>query len=184
MLKKLIASRISAFEKQYDYDMAYAREVLSLGASVYKRFYDASLLTGYHEGLSVDAWFGAQLVGIMAGDCGPCVQLTVKMAEEAGVNPVALGHVISGSWEQLPDDMGLIVRFTHALSSRSPALSELREDVRERFGTEALVSVAYALISTHMYPTLKYALGHGESCSRVHVGGTVVSKEAPSLGAA
>ena len=42
----------------------------------------------------------------------------------------------------------------------------------KRWGTRALVSVAFAITAARLYPTVKYALGHGEACTRVAVGGT------------
>jgi hypothetical protein len=36
------------------------------------------------------------------------------------------------------------------------------------------VSLAFALTSARFYPTLKYALGYGQTCTRVSVGGAPV----------
>ena len=35
----------------------------------------------------------------------------------------------------------------------------------------ALVSLAFAVTGARIFPTLKYALGHGRACTRVIVGG-------------
>jgi hypothetical protein len=37
-----------------------------------------------------------------------------------------------------------------------------------------LVSLAFAITASRIYPTVKYALGHGKACMRVVVGGTPV----------
>jgi hypothetical protein len=34
------------------------------------------------------------------------------------------------------------------------------------------VSLAFGLTAARLYPTLKYALGHGRACTRVTVAGT------------
>ena len=44
----------------------------------------------------------------------------------------------------------------------------------KRCGRRALVSLAFAIYTARMYPTIKYALGHGKACTRVVVGGTPV----------
>jgi hypothetical protein len=36
------------------------------------------------------------------------------------------------------------------------------------------VSLAFAITAARIYPTVKYALGHGKACMRVVVGGTPV----------
>src|SRR5580692_633717 len=38
----------------------------------------------------------------------------------------------------------------------------------------AVVSLAFAITAARIYPTVKYALGHGKACTRVVVGGTPV----------
>ena len=44
----------------------------------------------------------------------------------------------------------------------------------KRWGRRALVSLAFAITAARIYPTVKYALGHGKACMRVVVGGTPV----------
>jgi hypothetical protein len=44
----------------------------------------------------------------------------------------------------------------------------------KRWGRRALVSLALAITAARIYPTVKYALGHGKACMRVVVGGTPV----------
>ena len=34
-----------------------------------------------------------------------------------------------------------------------------------------LISLAFAMLSAQMYPTLKYALGHGQACMQLAIGG-------------
>ena len=45
----------------------------------------------------------------------------------------------------------------------------------KRWGPRALVSLAFAMTAARLYPTVKYALGHGKACSRVVVGGAPVA---------
>jgi hypothetical protein len=37
-----------------------------------------------------------------------------------------------------------------------------------------LISLAFAITAARLDPTVKYALGHGKSCTRIVVGGTPV----------
>jgi hypothetical protein len=39
------------------------------------------------------------------------------------------------------------------------------------WGKRGLISLAFAMVSARIFPTLKYALGHGRACMRVTVGG-------------
>ena len=51
---------------------------------------------------------------------------------------------------------------------------EYREEIVKRWGRRALVSLTFAITASRIYPTVKYALGHGKVCTRVVVGGTTV----------
>jgi hypothetical protein len=175
VLKSIIENRLDAFEKKYDYSMNYARRVLELGAPVYTRFYRATQISDYDGALPRSAWYAAQLVGIIAGDCGPCTQLVVQLAEESGMPAEQIRSVVEGRFEDLPDDVSLCARFAHALIERSPHLPGLRDEVLTRFGLQGQVALAYAVIGASMYPTLKYAIGHGKPCSTVTVGEEDVS---------
>jgi hypothetical protein len=52
------------------------------------------------------------------------------------------------------------------------AAGEYREAIVKRWGRRALVSLAFAVTAARIYPTVKYALGHGKACMRVVVVGT------------
>jgi hypothetical protein len=47
----------------------------------------------------------------------------------------------------------------------------LRDEIVRRWGEKALVAIGLSLVASRMYPTLKYALGHGKACSKVTVAG-------------
>ena len=51
----------------------------------------------------------------------------------------------------------------------------MREEVLRRWGKRGLISLAFAMLSARMYPTLKYALGHGQACTRLMIGGETKS---------
>ncbi len=61
-----------------------------------------------------------------------------------------------------------------AVLDRDPLADRLRVQAVERFGRRGLVSLAFALLSSKLYPTLKYALGYGHACAVVHVDGSPV----------
>jgi hypothetical protein len=65
-------------------------------------------------------------------------------------------------------------KFTRATLAHDAAADEYREAIVKRWGRRALVSLAFAITAGRIYPTVKYALGHGKACVRVVVGGTPV----------
>lgn len=170
-LKALIRNRIAAFEREYGYDMGYAREILDISPSALLKFQRIMGLSQYREDAPPAAWYAAKLVGTMAEDCGPCTQLVARMAEGEGVAPATLRAILRRQEAAMPADALLGYRFAEAALRHDPEADVLRAEVVHRWGRRALVSLAYALTTARMFPTLKYAMGHGHSCVRVKVGG-------------
>ena len=93
------------------------------------------------------------------------------MAERAGVDPAILRAVVARDLRRMPEDVALAVRFAETSLRHAPEADDLREEVLRRFGKRGLVSLAFAMAAARLYPTLKYAMGHGQACKRVTIGG-------------
>lgn len=74
----------------------------------------------------------------------------------------------------MPPDVALAWKFTRATLAHDAAADEYREAIVKRWGRLALVSLAFAITAGRIYPTVKYALGHGKACTRVVVGGAPI----------
>jgi hypothetical protein len=96
------------------------------------------------------------------------------MAEKAGVSPAVLRAVLTGNPREMPPDVLLAWNFARATLAHDAAADEYREQIVNRWGRRALVSLAFAITAGRIYPTVKYALGHGKACTRIVVGGTPV----------
>lgn len=175
MFSWIIRRKINAFQAQYDYDMSYVRELLDVSPKAAALYSRATMLGRFHLGLPLDVFFVTKIAGVMHEDCGPCVQLGAKMAEQAGVSPATLRAVLAGELESLPPDCALAVRFARAVLTRDVEAEPLREALLAKFGKLGVVSLACALTSARIYPTMKYALGFGHACARVTVAGIQVN---------
>jgi alkylhydroperoxidase family enzyme len=174
----LARRRMAAFEKKFGYDMSYGREMLSASARAFWRFSQVAALSAHREDVPLAAWYAAKLAGAQSEDCGPCTQLAVDMARHDGVPDALLRALLAGDVAALDDDTALAWRYARAAVAHSPELAELHDAVRARFGPRGLVSLAFAVTFSRMYPMLKYALGHGQACTRVRVGAQTVSPSA------
>ena len=170
-LKQLIRRRIAAFEREYDYDMGYARQILDASSQALIKFNRIMGFTRYHQDVPLAAWYAAKLVGTLGEDCGPCTQLVSGMAEREGVDPVLIRAILRCDTAAMTPEVALSFRFAQAALAHDALADELRGEILRRWGDKALVSLAFALTSACIFPTLKYALGHGHSCVRVRVGG-------------
>lgn len=186
MLKWFMRRWIRGFERQWRYDASYLRELLETSPQAAWRFVQATRLGQYRRDLPRDAWFVVGLTTVRQEDCGPCTQLSVSMAERAGVSPHVLRAVLRDDPAAMPADVALVWRFTRATLARDGAADEYRAEIVRRWGPRALVSAACAMAAARLYPTMKYAMGHGTACLRVVVGGepVTVPREAAAGGRA
>lgn len=171
MFKWLIKRRLDWFERAYDYDMTYAREILETDPSAFRKFMKVMGMAEYRSDVPHDALYAARIAGTMAEDCGPCTQLVVTMAERDGVDPGVLRAVVAGDPGAMSAGASLGYRFARAVLAHDPDADGLREQVVELWGKRGLIALGFALTGARIFPTLKYALGHGRSCTRVRVGG-------------
>jgi len=174
MLRWLMRRRIAAFERSFDYSMDYVREMLEVSPRAVRLYGGITALTNYRRDVSLAAFCAAQLVAVKAEDCGPCTQLGVTMAERAGVPPAQLRAVLAGDLGAMSPDVALAYRFAEAVLAHDPAADTLRDEVVARWSKHALVSLALGIAGVRVFPTVKYALGHGQACTRVMIGGSPV----------
>lgn len=167
----LIKKQIKAFEQAYNYDMTYVRALLDTDPKAFGNFAKARGMARYRKDVPLEVWSAAKMVGAMVEDCGPCTQLVTTMAEREGVPQEVLRAILERDLEAMPEPVALGFRFAEATLAHAPEAGELREQVVARWGKRGLVSLAFALTAARLYPTLKYALGAGQACTRVSVGG-------------
>ena len=175
MLSWIIRRQIGAFENEYHYDAGYLRDLLDTSTSAMLRFHRATGLADFREGVPKDVWHAVRILASRREDCGPCTQLAATMAERDGVLPDTIRGALRGRFDDLPDEVRLALAFSDAVLDRDAAADALRSEVVARFGKRGLVTIAFAMLGARLYPTLKYALGYGHTCSVVEVAGTAVA---------
>lgn len=170
MLNVLVNRQLNRFAKRYDYDVDYLRAIAAADPMAFLRFSSIAAVSTYRRGIPPEPYFAAKLRAIVFDDCGPCTQLVVNMALEAGIDSDVIAALVRRDYAALTTTTVLVARFTDLAMAHSPDANDLREDIRTAWGERGLVSVAFAISSSRVYPALKYALGFGQACTRVAVG--------------
>jgi hypothetical protein len=175
MFKWLLHKGTAAFERQWNYDAGYVHELIDIDPRAAWMFQRATGLGKYRKDVPLEALFAAGITAVRSEDCGPCTQLGVSIAEKSGVDPKVLRAILSEDAAAMPDDVALAWRFTRATLDHDPIGEEYRREIVRRWGPRAVISLAFAMVASRTYPTVKYAMGHGQTCQRVVVGGTPVT---------
>jgi len=175
MIRWVLRRWVTKFEREFNYDARYMRDMIEASPRGAWLFARATAIGQFRRDLPVEAWCAAGITAVRAEDCGPCTQLAVTMAERAGVSPAVLRAVLTDDAGAMPPDVALVWKFTRATLAHDAAADEYREAIVKRWGERALVSVAFAMTAARLYPTVKYALGHGKACMRIVVDGRPIT---------
>jgi hypothetical protein len=175
MVRWLMRGALRAFERKWNYDASYLREMIDVSPRAAWRFMRAARLEHYRRDVPLEALVAAGITTVRSEDCGPCTQLCVAMAERQGVPPETLRAILTDDIAAMPDDALLAWRFAKATLAHDPAADDYRPLILERWGPRAIVSLAFAITTARIYPTVKYAMGHGKACTRLVVGGAPVA---------
>jgi len=183
MLKFLFSRYLTRFERTWGYDASYMRDVLAVSPASFLKF-SLGAAAADRSAAPAEALVAAGLAGVLAEDCGPCTQIGVDMATAQGVRPEMLRAILAGDEAAMGETAALAWRFARASLARDMAACDpLRGEIVRRWGQEALVALSLNLMASRMYPTLKYALGHGKTCSKVVVAGVATPVAHPPLAA-
>jgi hypothetical protein len=179
MVKRLMHRMIRGFERQWNYDAAYVHEMIDADPRAAWMFQRATSIGKYGKDVPIDALAAAAITAVKSEDCGPCTQIGVSMFERAGVDPKVLRAILTQTPSQMSGNAALAWRFTRATLDHDPAADEYRDEISRLWGKRAVISLAFAMVASRMYPTVKYAMGHGKACTRVVVAGAPLAFEKP-----
>ncbi len=169
MLKLLARLGLKSFSKRYGYDVGYMRYMLDASPAAFFKFAKLTGLSRHNEAAPRDAVFTAKLVGAIAEDCGPCVQLVVNMSREAGIAADQIEAVLKRDLTTMNADTALGFQFADAVTRRAPCADEVRDAVRAQWGDAGVVDLALAVQVGRIYPMVKLALGFAKTCARVRI---------------
>ena len=178
MLKSMLSRWLDGFERTWRYDASYMRLVLRVSPASLLKFAIGTRAPDVRAAPGA-ALIAAGLAGTLAEDCGPCTQIAVDMATAHGVPPEILRAIVAGDEVAMGETAALAWRFARASLARDMQICDpLRDEIVRRWGEKGLVAIGLSLTAARMYPTLKYALGYGKSCSKVVVAGEDVAPRA------
>jgi hypothetical protein len=175
MLKWLMRRAIAGFERQWNYDAGYLHEIVDASPRAGWVFSRAAAIGSYRKDVPLAVWAAAAITAVRHEDCGPCTQLGVSMAERQGVDPQVLRAILKEDPDAMPDEVALAWRFTRATIEHDASADRYRDEIIRRWGPRAVISLAFAMVASRIYPTVKYAMGHGKACTRVVVGGVPIA---------
>lgn len=158
-----VRAELRAFGEHYDYDASYLERLMDAAPGAFARFAAAMAMARPHEVLPADAASVAKAAVLLHDDCGPCLQLGLRMAVEAGVGRDVLNAALH-SPAKLPQPLRDVYDHARQVVGGENGDPERIERLRAALGTQGFAELAVAIVGARIYPTLKHALGEGAAC--------------------
>ncbi len=155
---------IESFEDRYSYDATYLKEMLRSAPEAYQVFSGFLPMAQFRLDAEPDIYFTARITAFLEVDCGPCLQLAIRKAQEAGLSEELIRKILQAD-EPMSPLLETVRRFAHALLAGAPECDQLREDLLNQLGESTVVEVAFGVASAQVFPVIKRAMGHYRSCS-------------------
>ncbi len=165
---------LQVFATYYDYDVSFMQHMLEVSPAAFEKFAALTALSQHCEAAPVSASFAAKLFGALTEDCGPCVQLVVRMAREAGMPADQIAAVLTADEEAMSKETALGYRFATSVINRSDEQDLVRAAVVAAWGEKAVIDLTLGMQIGRVYPMVKTALGYAKTCQRVEVEGQPV----------
>src|SRR5690606_10595931 len=159
----LLAS-IEAFLARYGYDASYMKEILAASPEALSVFNGFLPMASFRRVTPLNVYFTAKLAAFKQVDCGPCLELSVKMAKESGLDPQLIRDILNPAVE-LPPLLQMVRAFSNAVLQGSADVDELRLQLLTELGEAVMAELALAIAAPQIFPAVKRALGHYQSCA-------------------
>ncbi len=169
MIAAIVERRFKAAERQLGASVDYLRDMFRASRGAVVKIALFLPLAAHRKAAPADLCHAARLVAVLAEDCGPCAQIVVNQARKDGMDRGAIRALLAGRPDRLPESLRQAHDFAQAVLARDAGAAALRQALAERYGDAAVVDLALAIATARVFPTVKWAMGHGVSCALVEV---------------
>lgn len=154
---------LEQFGEHFDYDIGYIIQLLDDSPEAYQTFAAAQAMPNFHKVLPLDVFFVAKTAVMKTEDCGPCMNLSLKMGAEQGIDRELLKAVVMDP-QSLPPHLRDIHDHAVAVIRNENDDADRMERIRNHYGIEAFAELAVVIVGCRIYPTLKRAMGMANFC--------------------
>ena len=164
MISRLFESAIAKREQALGVTLDYLREIAQVSKTGFLKLALLGPLGNHRKRLPKAAFHLARIVATREEDCGACVQIAVNLAHQDGVPLQYLRATLERHYGELPELLQEVCEFAESVS-KGWDCPDARAQVKERLGAEGLAELAFAIAAARVFPTIKRAMGHAQSCS-------------------
>ena len=153
IIDSFITRQIDAQEQTLGVPLEYLRHIAATSRSAFFKFAFLTPMAHHRTAVSVAAQAVAHILASRHADCGTCLQISVNLAQKAGVPVTVIQAVLDDEPADLTEALADVYAFVKNVLEEGGSDDELRERVHHRYGDEGMVDLAFAVATAQMYPT-------------------------------
>jgi hypothetical protein len=165
MLNRLIDHMITKEEHKLGTRLDYLRDIAGESESAFFKLALALPLARHRQVLPKTAYHLASIVSTQNEDCGECVEIAVQAARKDEVPAHYIRAALDHNYHLLTAALEEVCAFAEAMAQGSER-ADLREALRDRYGSKGLMELAFVIASSRLFPTLKRAMGRATAVTR------------------
>ncbi|MBQ4837811.1 hypothetical protein [Pseudoalteromonas luteoviolacea] len=174
MIKYLLNKQILAMKSQYQYDVRYMEDIIAADLPAFLKYWGFTTMSSHRAHVPMAPLFAARIRTLISEDCGPCIQLAIDMALEAGIDTTTITHIVSNQKDKVSEEVALAMLFTDLVLAHDPGADLLRERIVQLWGQSGLITLGFSISAYRVFPTLKYALGYGQTCQQLKINDSAI----------
>jgi len=159
---------IDGFEAHYQYDGTYMREMLEHTPEAYALFVHVLPLAKYRQRLEPGEYWVAKLAAMQVEDCADCLQLNVRMAQEAGISRHIVEATLKGGAE-LPVNLQQVYVYAKQVASHAQPDAKLMARIEAQYSKGAILEFGLCIATAKIFPTIKRAMGYTKNCNLIEI---------------
>ncbi len=164
LLTRIAICLIGRAERRVGVGFDYVRRIAQIDLGLLRRYNKIFGFLDPNTKVPARAYHAARLRGAIAADRGTCVAAEINLALGAGIDGAIVDRIVSGNYQDLPEDIAAVATLADAVAGRRDDAPEVRDAVRRAYGDTGLVEVAFAMNGAAMLPGIKRAMGFAVAC--------------------
>ncbi len=151
--------RLRAIEHDHGRPLSYLRQMLRVSPAHFFTFIKIMPLARFRRALPPEAYHLARIVTARHEHGGTCLQMEIRLAQQAGIRTPLLHAVLEESPCALPPELAEIYFFAETVARGSGEEDHWREAIMRRYGEVGIIELAHAICIARLFPTVVHVLG-------------------------
>jgi len=158
--------QIEAFETAFQYDATYMKIMLEEAPEALEVFNGFTPMASHRVHAPLDVYMTAKLTAYRFADCGPCLQLAVRFAQQAGFDNNLISALVLDKGT-LPPELARVQAFTKACLEEDESCEELRAELKWEYGKATMIELGLVMAAAQVFPIVKRSMGFHKACSLI-----------------